>query len=130
MCINCDDQSYLHNSPQLKYIHLYCSFLSFLLSDGRIFYMTYEDDVLGDESGERVSDVEPFCGRFSLKNPWILWKAFYSAYLLDFRQPPYKVSIYQWVSRKDTPKEASVSKKTEISRYQAGHGVQSPFIAK
>ena len=70
--------------------------------------MTYEDDVLGEESGERVSDVEPFCGRFSLKNPEILWKARYSAYIFDFPQPPYKVSTYKWVSRKYTSKEASV----------------------
>jgi len=72
--------------------------------------MTYEDDVLGDESGERVSDVESFCGRFSLKNPSILWKAYYSAYLFDFRQPPYKASRYRWVSSKDILKERSVSK--------------------
>jgi len=72
--------------------------------------MKYEDDVLGEESGERVSDVEPFCGRFSLKNPSILWKADYSAYLFDNPQPPYKASRYNWVSRKDILKETSVSK--------------------
>ena len=72
--------------------------------------MKYENDVLGEESGERVSDVEPFCGRFSLKNPLYLWRADYSAYLVDVPQPRYKVSRYKWVSRKDILKETLVSK--------------------
>jgi len=72
--------------------------------------MTYEDDVLRQESGERVSDVEPFCGRFSLKNPSILWRAYYSAYIFDSPQLPYKASRYRWVSRKFILKERSTSK--------------------
>ena len=70
--------------------------------------MKYEDDVVGEESGERVSDVEPFCGRYSLKNPRILWKTGY--YFFGSPQPTYKVSRYKWVSRKGHSKETSVSK--------------------
>ena len=73
-----------------------CLFLSFLA--GHIFFEKYEEDILGQESGERVSDIEPFCGRYSLKNPTIIWRAGYSAYLVSGAQPSYRISTYKQVS--------------------------------
>ena len=80
----------------LTEIPVSCS-LEFLA--GRIFYKDYEgDNIFGGETGERVSDMQAFCGRKALKNPSILWKADYSAYLNDFLQSAYPVSRYKWVS--------------------------------
>ena len=36
-------------------------------------YLDYESDT-GDFGGWRVKDTEPFCGRYSLKNPWALYR--------------------------------------------------------
>ena len=38
----------------------------------RYYYQGYEDNILGPESGTRVNDEEPHCGRKALDNPdWI-----------------------------------------------------------
>ena len=36
-------------------------------------YLDYESNT-GDFGGTRVKDTEPFCGRYSLKNPWAMYK--------------------------------------------------------
>lgn len=38
-----------------------------------VMYQTYETALVGGESGERVVDTEPLCGRVSLKNPTYLY---------------------------------------------------------
>ena len=72
--------------------------LSFLILAGRFYYKNYEEDIPGRVSGQRVSDVEPLCGRYSLKNPSILWKAGYSSFTEDILYNPYKIYKYKWVS--------------------------------
>ena len=73
--------------------------LSLLFIAGHWFYEKYEGEILGHESGERVSDVEPFCGRKSLKNPTIIWRAGYSSFVIEEPQVPYKISLYKQVSK-------------------------------
>ena len=76
--------------------------ISLLFIAGHWFYEEYEGEILGQESGERVSDVEPFCGRKSLKNPKIIWRAGYSSYFIADPQVSYKISTYKQVSKYKT----------------------------
>lgn len=72
---------------------------SFLILAGYIFYEEYDGEIQGQESGERVSDKEPFCGRYSLKNPTIIFKAGYSGFF-GISAMTYRISKYKEVSRR------------------------------
>ena len=87
-------------------VNMWCcsiSLISFPFLAGYIFYEQYEENILGRESGARVSDDEPFCGRYSLKNPTIIWRAGYSAFSIAQPQDPYAISRYKQVSDSGFP---------------------------
>ena len=62
-----------------------------------MFYEEYEGDIQGRESGERISDKEPFCGRNSLKNPTTIWKEGYTGFF-GISAMSYPISRYKEVS--------------------------------
>ena len=68
-------------------------------STGQVYWAHNYDDTTGRIWGTRDNTVDPQCGRFSLKNPFLVYRAFRSTDdITGTTKGNIPVVIYQWVS--------------------------------